>query len=195
MLECFLYTTYNAMSKGLQNYPQTSAPDSDFPNGNIKDDTGADDGTPVDKQVYADMHQTLAKLLRLSSITANGLPDSEYTGFQYVEAMIGLFGDGRQKVFIVGPPASTLVYGQFNPDVIVPEDTSPGNILSFNIGGAPLISKIKVRNYSFSPIQAVSAGGETFNGVASPFNIPSRSVIDFQLSGSNWVVVERYIMP
>lgn len=183
------------MATGIQNYTDVSTPDSDYPNGNIKDDTGADDGTPVDKQVYADMHQTLAKLLRLSSITPTGLPDNEYSGFQYIEAMIGLFGDGRQKVFITGPAASTLVYGQFNPDVIISEDAASGQALSCNIGGAPLISKIKIRNYSFNTVSAVAFSGETFNGAASPFSVPSRSVIDFQLSGTNWVVVERYIMP
>lgn len=184
------------MAVGIQNFNGTvTTPNSDYPSGNIKDDTGSLNGTDIDVKSNGDIHQTLAKLLRLSSITPSGLPDNEYSGFQYVEAMIGLFGDGRNKVFITGAISSTSVFSSTNDDVIVAKDAAAGQIVSMNICGAPLIGKIKIRNYSFSPVSAVSATGETINGAASPFSVPSRSVIDFTLSGSNWVVSERFIMP
>lgn len=75
------------MSTGIQNYPNIEAPDSDYPNGNIKDKDISLPGTPVNKLVYADIHQTFAKLLREANITANGLPDNEYNGFQYLDAL------------------------------------------------------------------------------------------------------------
>lgn len=75
------------MARGIQNYPNIKAPDVDYPNGDIRDKTPVLPGTPVDKTVYSDMHQFFAKLLRLAQINANGLPENEYSGFQYIEAL------------------------------------------------------------------------------------------------------------
>lgn len=62
------------------------APDSDYPYGQIKDDTGSGDGTPVDAAVYGDFHQFFARMFALSGLNYNGLPDNDYSGFQYIEA-------------------------------------------------------------------------------------------------------------
>lgn len=71
--------------------PATGAgSDPNYPYGNIKDDTGSNDGTPVDKTVYADFHQFFARMLALGGITANGLPDNLADGFQYMEAFLAL---------------------------------------------------------------------------------------------------------
>jgi len=59
----------------------------DYPNGRIKDSTGAGDGTPVNEQIYGDIHEVFAKLMRLSGIPFSGLPDNELNGYQYVDAM------------------------------------------------------------------------------------------------------------
>lgn len=80
------------MAIGIQNYPNITSADSDFPNGSIKDDTGANDGTPVNKEVYNDIHQVFAKFLRLANITPSGNFESEYTEFQYINAIKKLFG-------------------------------------------------------------------------------------------------------
>jgi len=79
------------MAIRLQDKQNVTAPDSDYPFGNIKDDTGAGDGTPVNVQVYADFHQFFAKMFALSGLTYNGLPDNEYSGFQYIEAATKLW--------------------------------------------------------------------------------------------------------
>ncbi len=76
------------MAIGIENYPNIDGPDSDYPKGKIRDNTGAGDGTPVDTEVYGDVHQFLAKLLRMAGITANALPDNEYSGFQYIQALM-----------------------------------------------------------------------------------------------------------
>ena len=71
----------------LENKKNVTAPDANFPFGNIKDDSGLGDGTPVDLEVYADFHQFFAKLFNLSGLTSNNLPESETNGFQYIEAL------------------------------------------------------------------------------------------------------------
>ncbi len=62
----------------------------DYPNGRIKDNTGAGDGTAVNERVKGDFHQMIEKTMRLYGITPNNLPDNETNGFQIVEALIAL---------------------------------------------------------------------------------------------------------
>ena len=63
---------------------------SNYPDGRIKNNTGTGNGTPVNEKVYGDLHQTIAKLLRLYGITPNNLPDNENNGFQIVDAIAAL---------------------------------------------------------------------------------------------------------
>jgi hypothetical protein len=61
-----------------------------FPDGRIKDNDGSDNGTPVNRSVYGDIHSTISKLMRMYGIIPNGLPDNETNGYQIIEAMFGL---------------------------------------------------------------------------------------------------------
>ena len=56
------------MAIELQTKVNTSAPDANYEFGNIKDNTGSNNGTPVDKNVYADFHQFFAKMVGESGI-------------------------------------------------------------------------------------------------------------------------------
>lgn len=62
----------------------------DYPDGRIRNNDGSGNGTGVNENVYGDIHQTIAKLMRLYNITPNGLPDNETNGFQIVEALAAL---------------------------------------------------------------------------------------------------------
>lgn len=61
-----------------------------YPNGRIKDNTGAGDGTPVNEEVYGDFHEMKDKLMRLYGLAFNGLPDNETNGYQFIEALRAL---------------------------------------------------------------------------------------------------------
>jgi hypothetical protein len=63
-----------------------------YPNGRIKDNSGAGDGTAVNRQLYSDLHEFFAKLMRMAAITYNALPDNEGNGFQLVQALQALAG-------------------------------------------------------------------------------------------------------
>lgn len=63
---------------------------SNYPGGRIKDNDGSGNGTPVNRAVYGDIHSTVSKLMRLYSITPNGLPDNETNGFQIIDALSAL---------------------------------------------------------------------------------------------------------
>jgi hypothetical protein len=71
----------------LKNKPQVAPPDPNYLFGSIKDDTGVDDGTPVTKLVYGDMHEFLESIMFYSGITANNLPDNDVNGYQLMAAL------------------------------------------------------------------------------------------------------------
>jgi len=83
----------------LASKTNVTAPGGAFPYGNIKDNTGINDGTPVNKDVYADFHQFFARLAALSSITPNGLPEDVVNGFQYMEAFLDMANSFREERF------------------------------------------------------------------------------------------------
>jgi len=61
-----------------------------YPDGRVKDNDGSGNGTPVNRNVYGDLHTTISKLMRLYAIIPNGLPDNETNGFQIIEALSAL---------------------------------------------------------------------------------------------------------
>lgn len=76
------------MTLRLQDKPNVTPPGGDYSYGNIKDDTGSDDGTPLNQFVHADFHQTFARILDKSTIVANGLVDNNANGYQLYQAVM-----------------------------------------------------------------------------------------------------------
>lgn len=76
------------MARGIQNYQNIVAPNSDYPNGRSKNNTGINDGTPMKEETIGDYQQFFAKLMRVSGLAPNQLPDNEYNGLQYYEALL-----------------------------------------------------------------------------------------------------------
>jgi hypothetical protein len=61
-----------------------------YPFGRIKDNTGTGNGTPVNRNVYGDLHVNIAKLMALYGIAPSITPDNENNGYQIIEALIAL---------------------------------------------------------------------------------------------------------
>jgi hypothetical protein len=76
------------MTKLLGDKTRVTAPDTDYPYGKIRDESITLPGTPANEELYGDIHQFFARLLALSGVTANGLPDNAYSGFQLFEALL-----------------------------------------------------------------------------------------------------------
>jgi len=109
------------MAYAITDKPNTEAPSADYPFGNIKDTVGATPGTPVNKLTYADFHQFFAKMMDWAEVTANGLPDNEYSGFQLFEAFMKA---KPYKVYV----AKMTQSGTGAPTAVVMENTI-GNIV------------------------------------------------------------------
>jgi hypothetical protein len=77
--------------RALNSNPNVDNSDlTNFPDGRLKNNDGSGNGTPINENVYGDLHQTIAKLMRLYGIIPNGLPDNETNGFQIVNALVAL---------------------------------------------------------------------------------------------------------
>ena len=68
--------------------PNVDGADSEYPFGSIRDKTMSQSGTPVNKEVYSDMHQFFMKMMFESGISPNNQFDNEYNGWQLWEAFI-----------------------------------------------------------------------------------------------------------
>lgn len=75
----------------LKNNPNVNLDDlANYPDGRLIDNDGTGIGTPVNRQVYGDIHSTISKLMRLYGITPNEIPDNETNGYQIIEALKAL---------------------------------------------------------------------------------------------------------
>jgi len=75
----------------LKNQPNVNNSDpTNYPFGRIQNNTGAGNGTPVNEQIYGDIHVTIAKAMDLYGIIGNDLPDNEVIGYQILDAFIAL---------------------------------------------------------------------------------------------------------
>lgn len=98
------------MAIGIINMPNTSAPDSDYLGGRIKDDTGINDGTPINVLTNGDIQEFFSKLMNIAGIVPNGLPDSEYTGHQLIQALLNDTGWILVTVYAAGTSGSQAYY-------------------------------------------------------------------------------------
>lgn len=192
------------MAEGLENYPNIDAPDTDYPNGKIRDNPGDFTGTPFNTLVYGDTHQLHAKLLRQAGITANGLPDNEYSGNQYFEATKKNFNKyGVSKVFTdADEPFTIPIDGEgpkmFNALIIIAPGTTAG-------------SHIYLPNFEVSELDTVtivndSAGNQNVLSSTYAFNhnVPSPTAQEVLASGKtmevtfiniggqfNWIITKK----
>lgn len=81
----------------LQSKTNVDPPDSEYIYGSIRDQAGTTEGTPVNEEVYQDAHQFLERLMRLSDLVPNDLPDNEYNGWQLWDALVRHLGGAYQN--------------------------------------------------------------------------------------------------
>lgn len=112
------------MAIKLLDKPNVEASSVDYPFGSIQDVTGLTPGTPVSRLVYGDFHQFFEKLMDLSGITHNDLPDNETNGYQLVRAFARLANGNSLSNYYSVSQSSTS-------DPVVTEITQT-NLLGFS---------------------------------------------------------------
>lgn len=159
----------------LQNKPNVVAPGGAYPFGNIKDNTGANDGTPLNTLVHADFHQFFAKMLDDSGIGANGLPDNSVNGFQYYLALLAVI-----KAKTINEDWQTSLFSS-NTDGILFKKCTDGfveiyGVLSYLTARTLPVGYRPVGNYTFTSGVAVQNSGTPVVG-AVQINIANTGVI------------------
>lgn len=102
--------------KRLQDKPNVTVPGGDYSYGTMRDDTGADDGTRANTEFMTDYVQFFERLMDLSAIPPNGLPDNDANGYQLMEALLTITG-GLIKIIPIGTwnmdstPAISIAHG------------------------------------------------------------------------------------
>jgi hypothetical protein len=139
-----------AIDKKTQQNVDNSEPDK-YPNGAIRDNDGSNNGTPVNKNIYSDIHEFFAKLLRKAGITYNNKLDNEVDGFQLIDAMQNLAGK-NDKIYQL-----TSSSGVINIGVklgTLEENEFLLTKFNFNLGSETTIKGLEVNpvlNISFLP--------------------------------------------
>lgn len=77
-----------------------------YPDGRIKDNDGSNNGTPINENVYGDIHEFFAKMMRESKINYNGFPDNNSSGYQLYESLI-LTANKNDFIYQIIPHPST----------------------------------------------------------------------------------------
>lgn len=76
------------MAIKLEDKPGVQAPNAAYPFGRPKDNSGSNDGMPLNVLTHGDFHQFFAKMMDDAGISYNGLPDNNTDGFQYWLALV-----------------------------------------------------------------------------------------------------------
>lgn len=180
------------MSKGLENLVNTSAATADYPWKNIKDDSGAGDGTPLDMISHADYHQTFRKLLDDGGITPNNLPDNVTNGYQYIEALKKKYkrSIGTKTVSV----NTALAFSDYNKHVIASGSSAQIQIVLIAKASLQEGDNIIVYNNSSYPVELLG-NSATINGSATIILPLIGDFIELQLdkAGSDWKIVNSKI--
>lgn len=153
--------------RAITSLPNTTAPDADFPYGRFKDTVGANPGTRVNESMAGDWAQFFAKIMAEAGLTSNGLPDSEYSGWQLYEALKGVFGGVRKKVISIGTwnMDTTALFS-----VAVPAEFNLAKIRSYavvivNDAGTSMSNGVNPFTFDTDLAVLITEGGSPPNGI------------------------------
>jgi len=151
-----------------QNFPQDGN-DLIFPDGQIRNETPTDTGTPVVRELYGDIIVNIYKILRYAGIQPNELEDSEVSGYQLLNALkkfANELNDIQQVLTVHALNITALFNFDHLPDNYVfigkiTEDVLPG--LNYTIKGSgddefPLVSPVIIQASSLVLVTLNEAG-------------------------------------
>lgn len=184
------------MAIGLENNPNNSAITVAYPYGGLKDNTGAGDGTPINKLTNDDIHQTLRKILELAAITPNGLPDNVTNGFQYITALNRLF---KKFIGVFNSPSNatyTLTVANMGYMINIEGNTATK---SFNLPNSNTLQDgDSFLFYNNTPYISIVQSGTDFVGGGADVTLVNQGnwvLLVLDKANFNWVIAAAYITP
>lgn len=78
------------MARSIDQLDNTQPIDATNPYGAVRDETspGSNDGTPSNEALHGDVTVFFQRLMAMSGVTPNGLPDNTTNGFQFFESLL-----------------------------------------------------------------------------------------------------------
>lgn len=164
---------------------QTNIDDSDlanYPNGRIENDNGSGNGTPVNEAVYGDIHETLAKAMRLSGKAYNGLPDNETNGYQFLDALLSLGGKNdlikgynfyNTQTLLIPVNLTTMVVGEsimFKSEIDFPDFNVINQIRGTDNQNKTCIAKGRMDRDTYFMLHKIDADNFTFIKIYSGYD-------------------------
>jgi len=164
-----------------------------YPYGDVKDDTGSGNGTPANRDLFADGMQFFEKLMAESGIVANGLPDNATNGFQLYEAFRKL-----SRPYSVYSARVGFSGGAFN--IIVFEDSITGIVWSKNSTGTFYATKTGafVTNKTFVINNDTDSSGSDFrsgkvsDNVIAITSYSGGTLTDSPMTEGCWIEIRIY---
>lgn len=185
----------------LQDKQDVEAPSGDYPYGSIQDQGMSVDGTPVNRQVYSDIHQFFEKMFFESGLTANGLPDNEANGYQLFEALQNTFTRGVLTPVLNKKIVTTVLeLGAWNMDATATITVNTGldftkiravdcvirrddDGVYYNLGSTNATTGVangSIISYSLSGVELVRIPGGLFDDVAFSNAVINRGFLHVQ---------------
>lgn len=177
------------------------APDSDYPSGRSKD---TPNGTAMREETMGDFQQFFFKMMREAGITANGLPDNEYSGNQYFEAAGKLFNKhGKSYSVTTNTVINVTVSGGslFNPFILIPPGAGSGIEITLSNNSLPPaeLSTLTFVNDSSNSVDIIAGIGQIDYVVPSPNSFITLAagdaievVYSFDLFGAfRWIISKK----
>lgn len=176
------------MAIKLENKTNVDAPDVTWPYGKTKDDTGSNDGTPLDHATLTDYIQFFAKMADDAGITFNGLPDNATNGWQYLAALKAVTRPGF-SIAAISANASMSTYtagfGDYISQVLF-NFTGQSAAITFTLDASANYDEgclLILKNNGNYPVTITPDGSDTVNGQTSAVLLPGAKM-ELMLSAS-----------
>lgn len=173
----------------LENKENSTAPSVVYPFGKSTDNTGSNNGTPLNSATLEDYHQFFAKMFNYSGLTSNGLPDNFTNGFQLFEAF-----QRSSRPYKVYSALITQV-GTSDPTITVLENTIGNIIWTRNNVGQYLgtLTSSFISNKTFVHLESLDSGNPTTISVFSTSVVLISSYSDYVYTSADGILSKNPI--
>lgn len=145
--------------------PNVNNPSTDYPMGQIRNNNGTGNGTPIIEELYGDLLETITYFMQQAGIIPNNLPDNATNGYQIAEAIkqVAVKNNFFYSITQISSNPRSMLINSSEPNL---ERMQVGEVVEFQIG-------TNFNLYVDSGV-TVSQGGNTYS-VTSP-GIPASQV-------------------
>lgn len=182
------------MAISLQNKTNVQAPDATWPFGKTLDDTGSNDGTPLDHATLTDYFQFFARMAGEAGITFNGLPDNDVNGWQYYQSLKMVTRPGLAVVAVnANALMSTYLTAYTNNYIsqVLFNFTGQATAITFDLDSSANVDDgcyLMLKNNGNYIVTITPDGTDTINGQTSVTLLPGAKMeLMLDLANANWV--------